>query len=109
LLFYLQSLADHSSYSCLERVIVSMEIKDIMFAYNDKITRLHGVSSEIEKGKITTIIGPNGSGNQLYWGSLLIIINLKMDRSFLMENQLININQKSLLKYLGLFIKEMLH
>ena len=45
-----------------------MEIKDIMFAYNDKITRLHGVSSEIEKGKITTIIGPNGSGKSTLLG-----------------------------------------
>lgn len=39
-----------------------MEIKDISFSY-DKITdRLKSVSSKIETGKITTIIGPNGCG-----------------------------------------------
>src|SRR5699024_12749847 len=39
-----------------------MEIKNITFAYQDKITRLHNIDTDIKKGEITTIIGPNGSG-----------------------------------------------
>lgn len=45
-----------------------MEIKNITFAYQDKITRLHGIDTEIEKGEITTIIGPNGSGKSTLLG-----------------------------------------
>src|SRR5690625_190046 len=39
-----------------------MEIKNITFAYQDHVTRLHDISGEIKKGEITTIIGPNGCG-----------------------------------------------
>lgn len=39
-----------------------MEIKNVTFSYDNVINRLKSVSSEIELGKITTIIGPNGCG-----------------------------------------------
>lgn len=45
-----------------------MEIKDVTFAYQDKVNRLHNVSSEIKQGEITTIIGPNGSGKSTLLG-----------------------------------------
>jgi len=45
-----------------------MEIKNITFAYQDKITRLHDVNTEIKKCEITTIIGPNGSGKSTLLG-----------------------------------------
>lgn len=47
-----------------------MEIKDITFAYQDKVTRLHGIAAEIATGKITTILGPNGSGKSTLLGVL---------------------------------------
>lgn len=39
-----------------------MDIKNVTFAYQDKITRLKNVNAQINKGEITTILGPNGSG-----------------------------------------------
>ncbi|EJQ85447.1 ABC transporter ATP-binding protein [Bacillus toyonensis] len=39
-----------------------MEIKNVTFSYDNVTNRLKSVSSEIELGKITTIIGPNGCG-----------------------------------------------
>lgn len=39
-----------------------MEIKQVTFAYKDKVTRLHDINMKINKGEMTTIIGPNGSG-----------------------------------------------
>jgi iron complex transport system ATP-binding protein len=39
-----------------------MDIKDITFSYDKKVNTLHGVTSTIDSGKITTIIGPNGCG-----------------------------------------------
>ncbi|HDR6387593.1 ABC transporter ATP-binding protein [Bacillus cereus] len=39
-----------------------MEIKSVTFSYDNVTNRLKSVSSEIEIGKITTIIGPNGCG-----------------------------------------------
>ncbi|MFC0302264.1 ABC transporter ATP-binding protein [Virgibacillus soli] len=47
-----------------------MEIKDITFAYQDKIKRLHHVNATIQKGEITTILGPNGSGKSTLMGVL---------------------------------------
>lgn len=39
-----------------------MDIKQIRFSYQDKVERLKNVTATIEKGKITTILGPNGCG-----------------------------------------------
>lgn len=47
-----------------------MEIKNITFAYRDKVTRLNDVSAKIHQGKVTTIIGPNGSGKSTLMGVL---------------------------------------
>lgn len=47
-----------------------MEIKDITFAYQDKVTRLERIQTAITPGKITTILGPNGSGKSTLLGVL---------------------------------------
>jgi iron complex transport system ATP-binding protein len=47
-----------------------MEIKEVSFAYQDKVKRLQQVEAEIKKGEITTIIGPNGSGKSTLLGVL---------------------------------------
>lgn len=47
-----------------------MEIKNVKFAYRDKVIRLHDVNAEIHKSKITTIIGPNGCGKSTLMGVL---------------------------------------
>ncbi|OQR53593.1 ABC transporter ATP-binding protein [Bacillus sp. CDB3] len=45
-----------------------MEIKNVTFSYDNVTDRLKSVSSEIEMGKITTIIGPNGCGKSTLLG-----------------------------------------
>lgn len=45
-----------------------MEIKEVTFSYNRIDDHLRGVSEHIEKGKITTIIGPNGCGKSTLLG-----------------------------------------
>ncbi|HDR7587335.1 iron ABC transporter ATP-binding protein [Bacillus mycoides] len=45
-----------------------MEIKNVTFSYDNVTDRLKSVSSEIEIGKITTIIGPNGCGKSTLLG-----------------------------------------
>jgi iron complex transport system ATP-binding protein len=45
-----------------------MEIKNVTFSYDNVMDRLKSVSSEIELGKITTIIGPNGCGKSTLLG-----------------------------------------
>lgn len=47
-----------------------MEINNVTFSYPDKIIRLHDMSATIPKGKITTIIGPNGCGKSTLMGVL---------------------------------------
>ncbi|MCU5470774.1 MULTISPECIES: ABC transporter ATP-binding protein [Bacillus cereus group] len=45
-----------------------MEIKNVTFSYDNVTDRLKSVSSEIEIGKVTTIIGPNGCGKSTLLG-----------------------------------------
>jgi iron complex transport system ATP-binding protein len=45
-----------------------MEINNITFSYDNKRDHLKDVSSRIEPGKITTIIGPNGCGKSTLLG-----------------------------------------
>ncbi|NHN29170.1 ABC transporter ATP-binding protein [Paenibacillus agricola] len=45
-----------------------MEIKQIVFSHDNKTEHLKHVTSDIEIGKITTIIGPNGSGKSTLLG-----------------------------------------
>ncbi|OFD54067.1 iron ABC transporter ATP-binding protein [Bacillus mycoides] len=45
-----------------------MEINNVTFSYDNVTDRLQSVSSEIEVGKITTIIGPNGCGKSTLLG-----------------------------------------
>ncbi|MEI3608993.1 ABC transporter ATP-binding protein [Pseudogracilibacillus sp. SO10305] len=45
-----------------------MEIKNISFAYQDKVIRLKNIESNIQKGEITTILGPNGCGKSTLMG-----------------------------------------
>lgn len=39
-----------------------MELKDVIVSHDNRLNHLDGVSTTIQKGKITTIIGPNGCG-----------------------------------------------
>ncbi|WP_342513105.1 ABC transporter ATP-binding protein [Sporosarcina sp. FSL K6-1522] len=45
-----------------------MDIKDITFSYDQKVNTLRAVSSTIDTGKVTTIIGPNGCGKSTLLG-----------------------------------------
>lgn len=63
-----------------------MEIKDVTFSYNQKTELLKSVSSEIEQGKITTIIGPNGCGKSTLLGILSRNISPQTEKYFWTEN-----------------------
>ena len=41
---------------------VILEVKDLSFSYNSRSKVLEGVSFDIEKGEIFSVLGPNGSG-----------------------------------------------
>ncbi len=45
-----------------------MEINRVSFSYDKRVDHLKSVDSEIELGKITTIIGPNGCGKSTLLG-----------------------------------------
>lgn len=45
-----------------------MDIKELTFSYDNKINRLENINGEIQKGEITTIIGPNGCGKSTLLG-----------------------------------------
>lgn len=78
-----------------------MEIKDISFAYDDKIKRLHHISSAIKQGEITTIIGPNGSGKSTLL-SVMTNNNRAQEGQVILDGKTINkYKPKELAKMLG--------
>lgn len=63
-----------------------MQIEDVVFSHDGQHQQLSGVSASIQKGKITTIIGPNGCGKS----TLLSIIarhNKALEGRILLEQQ----------------------
>ncbi|HLR01788.1 MAG TPA: ABC transporter ATP-binding protein [Virgibacillus sp.] len=78
-----------------------MEIKDISFAYADKVKRLHHISSDIKQGEITTIIGPNGSGKSTLL-SIMTNNNRAQEGRVILDGKAINTYKpKELAKLLG--------
>lgn len=66
-----------------------MEIKDISFAYEDNIMRLNHVSGKINKGEITTIIGPNGCGKSTLM-SILTNNNSPKEGKVILDGKILN-------------------
>ena len=78
-----------------------MEIKNITFAYDDNITRLYHISEKIEKGKITTIIGPNGCGKSTLM-SVLTKMNAPKEGQIILDGKILNdYKPKELARTLG--------
>lgn len=78
-----------------------MEIKDISFAYQDNIMRLNHISGKINKGEITTIIGPNGCGKSTLL-SVLTNNNEPKEGKIILDGKVLNAYKpKELAKTLG--------
>ena len=56
-----------------------MEIKKISFSYGEK-TFINGLSGKIEKGKITTILGPNGCGKSTLLEQIVEELSINVDK-----------------------------
>jgi len=68
-----------------------MEISNIVMSYDGVSNQLDGVTSSLEKGKITTIIGPNGCGKS----TLLSIIS----RNHTASHGKVRLENKDILEY----------
>src|SRR5699024_12812060 len=78
-----------------------MEIKDISFAYQDKVMQLHNINRKINKGEITTIIRPNRSGKSTLL-SVLTHNNHPQKGEVILSGKLLNnYKPKELAKTLG--------
>lgn len=51
-------------------MIVSMEVNDVVYSHDKKSNHINSLSFNIDKGKITTVIGPNGCGKSTLLGLL---------------------------------------
>src|SRR5690625_1358274 len=78
-----------------------MESKEITFSYDDKVRRLHHINATVNKGEITTIIGPNGCGKSTLLG--VLTNNLMPDGgSVVLDGKILNqYKPKELAKRLG--------
>jgi len=71
--------------------VISVLIENISFSYDKKIDRLKAISSTIEQGKITTIIGPNGCGKST-------LLSIMFRNNAAREGQ-ITLDEKDILDY----------
>jgi len=78
-----------------------MEIKNITFAYDDQIIRLHGINSKIKQGEITTIIGPNGCGKSTLLGVMTKNYKAQQGEILLQNKGIHSYRPKELAKTLG--------
>lgn len=86
-----------------------MEIKDISFAYEDNIMRLNHVSGKINKGEITTIIGPNGCGKSTLM-SILTNNNSPKEGKVILDGKILNAYKpKELAKTLSVVYQKIVH
>lgn len=68
-----------------------MEIQDIIVSHDNTRNHLDGISTAIQKGKITTIIGPNGCGK-----STLLSV---MSRNNIPKSGHVSLENKDLIQY----------
>lgn len=68
-----------------------MEIQDIIVSHDNTRNHLDGVSTIIQKGKITTIIGPNGCGKST-------LLNV-MSRNYMPKSGNVSLESKDLVHY----------
>ena len=81
----------------------AVKIKDLNFSYDGdpQEETLNNISINIEKGKFYTILGPNGSGKTTLIRLISKALNIKQEKIFIGDKDIININSKTLAKKLA--------
>lgn len=83
-----------------------MELEDVIVSHDNSRNHLDGVTTAIEKGKITTIIGPNGCGKSTLL-SVLSRNNLPKSGHATLENKdLLNYKPKDFAKKLAIVYQQ---
>jgi len=78
-----------------------MEVNNVTFSYQDRVPQLHQLSTTIKKGRITTIIGPNGCGKSTFL-SVLTNFNIPQHGQIILDGKELNkYKPKELAKKLG--------
>lgn len=77
-----------------------LQVKNIKSGY-DKALILHGISIEVNRGELVTVIGPNGSGKSTLLKTIVGLLHTSEGDIFLDERKITNINTSNLAK-LGL-------
>ena len=81
-----------------------LEIKDIYKSFDD-LKVLNGISMDIEKGEIVTIIGSSGNGKTTFLRCLNNLETIDSGKVFLNGNEILPIKEKLNNKYFGLIFQ----
>lgn len=83
-----------------------MEVQKIVVSHDNVTNHLDGVSTTIQKGKVTTIIGPNGCGKSTLL-SVLSRNNVQKSGQAMLENKdLVHYKQKEFAKKLAIVYQQ---
>ena len=91
-------LSGSKHFNVLQRAV---SIKNLSFAYDEQQLILREANMEIEKGKITVLIGPSGSGKSTIVDVLLGLRDVKQGQVLIDGINLRNFNTKSWRKKIG--------
>lgn len=93
--------AEISGAKCFSSLRRAVSIKDLSFAYDEQQPILCKANMEIEKGKITVLIGPSGSGKSTIVDVLLGLRNVKQGEVLVDGENLWNFNMKTWRRKIG--------
>lgn len=83
-----------------------MEVQKIVVSHDNITNHLNGVSTNIQKGKVTTIIGPNGCGKSTLLGVLSRNNVQKSGQATLENKDLVHYKQKEFAKKLAIVYQQ---
>ncbi|MEG0258550.1 MAG: ABC transporter ATP-binding protein [Lysinibacillus sp.] len=83
-----------------------MDIQNIIVSHDNRRNHLDGVSTSIQKGKITTIIGPNGCGKSTLLSVMSRNNSPKSGHAFLENKDLVHYKAKEFAKKLAIVYQQ---
>ena len=83
-----------------------IKLENISFSYNKKKEFIQDLSLEFKSGEITTILGPNGSGNSTLLHMMYTYLKPKSVKIYLGDKDLGKLKQKEIAKYISCVYQE---
>ncbi|NLL51572.1 MAG: ABC transporter ATP-binding protein, partial [Peptococcaceae bacterium] len=80
---------------------MSLEIRNLSFAYDKKQPVFEGISMKVEKGEIVSILGSNGAGKTTLFKTILGLYKARQGQVIVNGRDVSNCTRRQLAKQMG--------